>query len=241
MIDFGFGQSEIGFGDAYCAEPRIRKILEGIAATGASRVRFLAAWDVADRVGQPYNWTVLDRAVNLSVEYGLKPLPCISIGQGRGGDGTAAAYGRFCGAMAQRYGPAGSNTVSEYEIWNEENWSVFFTPVDPAAFVQFLKAAYTAIKAVQSSATVILGGAACIGTGTGFGFVPYPPFFVLAQSINPYEWAVGLYNAGAKGYFDAYGYHWYSGNDQFVVSQPSTSQLDYVRMQAVRDLMVAQR
>jgi hypothetical protein len=93
-----------------------------------------------------------------------------------------ADYGRFIGAMARRF----TGRVAAWEVWNEEDASLWWASgPDPAAYTALLKAAHSAIKAANPSATVVLGGL------TG----------------NDYEFLSQLYADGAKGSFDAVGVH----------------------------------
>jgi cellulase (glycosyl hydrolase family 5)/Big-like domain-containing protein len=91
-------------------------------------------------------------------------------------------YAAFVGALAQRFG----SQVSAYEIWNEEDSSGWWAGgPNPAAYEQLLEATYPAVKAAEPNATVVLGGL------TG----------------NDYAFLEGVYQAGAKGSFDAVGVH----------------------------------
>jgi Cellulase (glycosyl hydrolase family 5) len=91
-------------------------------------------------------------------------------------------YAAFVGSLAQRW----RGHVSAFEIWNEEDSSTWWSGgPDPAAYAQLLKASYPAVKAQDPSATVVLGGL------TG----------------NDYSFLEGVYQAGAKGSFDAVGVH----------------------------------
>lgn len=93
-----------------------------------------------------------------------------------------ADYARFAGAMAKRF----AGKVAAWEIWNEEDDSSWWAGgPDAGAYTQMLKDAYTAIKAADPTATVVLGGL------TG----------------NDYEFLQQLYEHGAKGYFDAAAVH----------------------------------
>jgi Tol biopolymer transport system component len=103
-------------------------------------------------------------------------------------------FADFMTALASRY----KGKVAAYEIWNEPNLNHEWgdqTP-DPAAYAALLKAAYTAVKAVDPDALVISGGLATTGDGspTAYGDLAY---------------LQGLYDAGAGGYFDAFGSHPY--------------------------------
>jgi hypothetical protein len=91
-------------------------------------------------------------------------------------------YAAFVGAMAKRF----AGKVAAWEIWNEEDDSLWWAPgPDPAAYAALLRAAYPAIKAGDPKAKVIVGGL------TG----------------NDFEYLSQLYANGAKGSFDAVGVH----------------------------------
>ncbi len=93
-----------------------------------------------------------------------------------------ADYSALLSMLAQRFG----SRVSAYELWNEEDASLWWSGgPNPAAYVSLLRATYPAIKAVEPNATVLLGGL------TG----------------NDYQYLEGIYQAGGKGYFDAVGVH----------------------------------
>lgn len=91
-------------------------------------------------------------------------------------------FAAFVGDLAGRW----ASNVSAFEIWNEENTSAWWAGgPDPAAYAALLKAAYPAIKAADPNATVLLGGLAG----------------------NDYQFLEGVYQAGAKGSFDAVAVH----------------------------------
>ncbi len=91
-------------------------------------------------------------------------------------------YARFVGELARRL----SDRVAAYEIWNEEDDSLWWSSgPDPARYAHMLEAAYPAIKTAEARATVVLGG----------------------MTANDYEFLSQLYDHGARGYFDAVGVH----------------------------------
>jgi hypothetical protein len=76
--------------------------------------------------------------------------------------------------------------VAAYEIWNEEDSPSWWVGApNPAAYAQLLEATYPVLKAADPNATVVLGGL------TG----------------NDYPFLEGVYQAGARGSFDAVGVH----------------------------------
>jgi hypothetical protein len=105
-----------------------------------------------------------------------------------------AQFGQFAGAVAARYAPQG---VRDFEIWNEPNNIAFWQPApNPAAYAAILEAAYSDIKSVDPSALVISAGLAPEGNEGG--------------NIAQLTFLQDLYADGAKGSFDAVGYHPYS-------------------------------
>lgn len=212
--NLGFAQSELSWGDAasqgYMNESSIRKVLQGIKDIGGTRVRFGV---------QTGTWEDLDRAVNLSIEYGITPLLCLIGNPIMGYAQSPQAYAQFCTNVVTRY----KSKVNAWEVFNEAN-SLLNNPKsgDPAVYVQYLKTAFTAIKAIQPGAasTVIVGG-------------PIPAATIPWLLFNPLEWYRGLYAAGAKPYFDAAGYHMYAD----MPPTPAMAQWKYLT--DLRELMLA--
>jgi hypothetical protein len=105
-----------------------------------------------------------------------------------------ADFANFMVVVATRY----KGQVAAYEIWNEPNLTYEWgnqTP-DPAAYTAMLKAAHAAIKAVDSDALVLSGGLSTTGSGS-------------PTAYGDLDFIQGMYEAGAKGYFDALGSHPY--------------------------------
>jgi hypothetical protein len=104
-------------------------------------------------------------------------------------------FANFITALATRY----QGRVAAYEIWNEPNlhyeWG--YLHPDPVAYTAMLKTAYTAIKKVDPQALVISGGLATTGAGSDLAY-------------GDLAFLQGMYDAGAKGYFDAFGSHPYA-------------------------------
>ena len=91
-------------------------------------------------------------------------------------------YAMFVASLAQRF----RGEVAAYEIWNEEDEARWWSGGgDPGAYAALLRATYPAVKAAEPNATVVLGG--------------------LTGNDSPFLEKV--YEAGAKGYFDAVGVH----------------------------------
>lgn len=195
-----FNQVEIS---VYYTPADITHLYQDLKAIGANRLRILAAWADIETVQGKYTWSGLDAAITPAGQYGVRPLICISTPMPAWA--SPESYGALCAAIAKRYGPL------DYEIFNEMNNSYFFPPASAAVYVQYLQAAYTAIKAVQPGAAVIFGGVAA--TVAWFGLI---------ESVDFVKQA---YAAGAKGYFDALAYHPYTGSPStFIPDDPTETE-----------------
>jgi hypothetical protein len=125
-----------------------------------------------------YNWSRVDRAVNLVSAAGMRPMLVVT------GPGPlwasqvparrnnrykprAELFGQFARAVALRYAGA----VDRYIIWNEANLPLWLqpqntctggrcTPYAPHLYRQLVRAAYPALKAVDPTASVLFGALA---------------------------------------------------------------------------------
>ncbi|HEX4864901.1 MAG TPA: Ig-like domain-containing protein [Acidimicrobiales bacterium] len=161
-------------------------------AVGAHWVRLFVSWRGLEPAKGEMNEALLG-----SYEQGFEQLPAhtkvildvVGSPQWETGSGDEHAppanpqdYATFVAALAQRLAP----WVGAYEIWNEEDASMWWTGApNPAAYAQLLKATYPAVKAADPNAAVLVGGL------TG----------------NDYTFLEGLYAAGAKDSFDAVAVH----------------------------------
>jgi polysaccharide biosynthesis protein PslG len=81
---------------------------------------------------------------------------------------AASAWSTFLGQAVERYGPSGTfwaanptlpqRPIRNWQVWNEENFKYFVTKPNPVEYGKLVKLSYTAIKAVDPGAQVILGG-----------------------------------------------------------------------------------
>jgi polysaccharide biosynthesis protein PslG len=176
---------------------------------GAGMLRFDIDWSHIQRGGPSrYDWAPQDAVVRGARARGIAILGAIAYtpAWARAAGTTdkypptsIADYGRFCGATAGHFVPMG---VHAFEVWNEPNTASFFMPVpNVSKYTAMLKACYTAIKAVDRSATVVTGGTAPAGAYDNSGS---------SSTVNPINWLQGIYANGGGGYFDAVGHHPYS-------------------------------
>jgi polysaccharide biosynthesis protein PslG len=210
--------------------------LKAMKATGATSVRVDASWDT----GQPdgpgsYDWTSLDqemasiREAGLSADLIIDGCPSWAAVSGAQGNTYAqptssSEFASWAAAVSKRYGGQGANY---FEIWNEPNNPDFWAPKpDPAAYTADLKAAYAAIKAVDSSAIVLSGALA--------------PELDSSTSYAPLTFLEDMYEDGAGGSFDGLGYHPYSypADPDTDIPQSAWSQMSQTSP-SIRSIMAA--
>jgi polysaccharide biosynthesis protein PslG len=179
--------------------------LAAMKAVGVTSVRVDANWDWVQYGGpSKFDWTQLDQAVNsiraagMTADLIIDGCPSWAAPAGTSGDSapppaSPAQYATWAADVATRYVPKG---VGTFEIWNEPNNAGFWQPqANAAAYTANLVAAYAAIKKVDPAAFVISGGLA--------------PEVTDGSNIAPVDFLTAMYAHGAKGSFDALGYHPY--------------------------------
>lgn len=179
--------------------------LAAMKAAGITSVRLDANWAWIQRAGPTqFDWLALDQAVTsaraagMSVDLIIDGCPPWAALAGTSGDAhpqpaSTTQYATWAAEVAARYAPQG---VGMFEIFNEENSVDFWQPKpNPAAYTADLVAAYAAIKKVDPSAFVISGALA--------------PEVTDGTNISPVNFLQAMYADGAKGSFDALGYHPY--------------------------------
>jgi hypothetical protein len=147
-------------------------------APGTNDVRAPAGFNGADPNNPGYDWSRLDRSVNLVSAAGMRPLLVVT-GPGPLWASQVPArrsvrykprpdlFAQFARAVALRYGGA----VDRYIIWNEPNLPLWLqpqntcrgskcTPYAPHLYRRLVRAAYPAIKAIDPSASVLFGALA---------------------------------------------------------------------------------
>lgn len=183
----------------------LNKRLDDFVALGVGWVRLDLDWNnIQPRSADTYNWGDFDRVTAALKAHNLTPLvivtytppwarrsDCAQIFSCRPADPNQ--FANFAGAAAARYAPRG---IKHWEIWNEENAGFYKPAPDVSGYVSLLAPTYRAIKAVDSTSTVLLGGLA--STDYSEGGIPQLDF------LNQ------VYAAGGKAYFDGVAYHPYS-------------------------------
>ncbi|MBL0407663.1 cellulase family glycosylhydrolase [Microvirga aerilata] len=178
------------------------------AELGVQWFRFDLAWSVVQKADpDSYDWAQIDRIVSGANRHGIQLLACLTFAPkwvrttgGLTSSENIAAFANFSAKAVARYNV---NGINSWEIWNEPNLKTFWeTGPDPAVYTNVLKAAYTAIKSVDPTSTVIAGGLS--------------PARATDKSKSPSRWISArsflseMYANGAKDHFDAIGFHPYS-------------------------------
>ncbi|MGK2867783.1 MAG: cellulase family glycosylhydrolase [Mycobacterium sp.] len=206
--------STVGIADSglyFMTEAELTRAMEELQALGVTQIRVFLPWRAMEPSEETYEWTQADQLLDMAESYGIAVVASVTStptwasdygGVVANGEPTSStAYADFVAALADRYGTAandGEAKIAAYEIWNEPNgFTGWYPEPDAEQYTELLKAAYTAIKAVDPAATVIGG---VLGAGISIGTL----------TVNPVTFLTEMYEAGAAGYFDALSFHPYN-------------------------------
>lgn len=159
------------------------------------------AWREIEGAGKGvFDWSRTDRVMDQIDAHGLKVIARLGVQPQWAGGGYPEVgppnnlqdFADFAAAVATRY----KGRVDAYQIWNEPNLAREWgnRPPNPAEYTQMLKIAYQAIKAVDPYPIIISAG---LAPTTRNDDVARPDTYYIQ----------GMYDAGAKPYFDALGAH----------------------------------
>jgi hypothetical protein len=175
QIGIAYGNTLIGMD-----EQDLGNALDDAVSVGAGTIRTDLAWgDVQPDGPDEFRWARFDGVVHAAQARGLRLLLVVAYTPhwarpaGCDSDKCAPAdparFADFARAAAERYA---SEDVLGWEIWNEQNTPGFWAPkVDPEAYTALLQATSTAIRGVDPSALILLGGLASVDTTDG-GMAP---------------------------------------------------------------------
>lgn len=149
------------------------------------------------RMGISWNWYggEIDEKrifwINAAYEHGIQTLCILHVDEPT--NATPEEYAAFCKAVVLRL----ETVCSSWEIGNEPN----NTGMDPDRYVEYLKAAYTAIKQVQPYSRVLMGAAGHTDPITWLRRTHYDPtveqyYDILA--VHPYDRGWSLVNEALK-------------------------------------------
>lgn len=157
--------------------------LARMTAGGIGSYHVLFSWQTVEATKGTYDWTGYDAEFRRLAAYGIEPVPYV-IGTPPGYAETSTvpptndpeafdAWAEFLKAAVARYGPNGEfwralagvdpdlvpRPPRVWEIWNEPNSSVFWTPApDPDAYAELFKRSSRVIKDVDPDAEVMTAG-----------------------------------------------------------------------------------
>ena len=171
------------FDDRAYTRAQIDSQLQALHDTGATIARSDAMWEFSEPTApvggvHRYDWTFDDLIAGSLAAQGLRWLPIIdyapawaqlSSGKLHSPPRSPGDYAFYAAALAARYGPNGAFwrshpglsavPVETYEIWNEPDNGEFWEPSpDPGGYAALYLLARGAIKAVDPTAAVIVGG-----------------------------------------------------------------------------------
>jgi hypothetical protein len=175
--------------------------LELITDAGFTWVKQEFAWrEIEGGEKGGFNWDNTDRMMGQIEAHNLKLLARVGVQPAwAGGDYPEIGppdnyqdFGDFVFALASRY----KGRIQAYQIWNEPNLSREWgnRPPNPTEYTALLKVAYEAIKRADPNALVISAG---LAPTTRSDAVAMPDTYFVQ----------GMYDAGAKPYFDLLGAH----------------------------------
>lgn len=159
--------------------------LQRLKAGRVGSIRVPVSWAlVQPSPGAPFDWASVDPIVANASMAGIQVLPFLSGAPSwavpadpRWGSpknlpvrtGSQRAYWQaFLTQAVLRYGPQGSfwaenpavpkRPIRTWQVWNEENFMYFVARPNPAEYGKLVKISYTALKAADPGAKIVLGG-----------------------------------------------------------------------------------
>jgi hypothetical protein len=223
----------------YMSADDLASAMDSLDSLGVTQIRILVPWRNIEATEGEYDWSSLDTVIAAAAERGIAVTACVTstptwasdygytVANGEPSDYTD--YASFVSALATRYGASandGNQLISAYEIWNEPNGYLGWSPTPSAQdYTELLKAAYTAIKAADPEATVVGG---VVGSGVSLG----------TDTINAVDFIEQMYAAGAADFFDALSIHPYGLASEFSAGT-GTVDSAIEQVEAIRALMDA--
>lgn len=197
----GYG---FGYGiEAFMVDQDVVTLTDQVVSLGVSWVKQQILWKDFEPVKGEIDFNTIDNIVNTLNEQGLNILLTVSAAPSwarsstdeNGPPDNFADYATFVGALAARY----AGKVQAYEIWNEPNlrreWNSSVHAINPASYIELLRAGYSAVKAADPSAVVVSGGLAPTGFNDG------------VNAISDRVFLDSLYASGLADVSDAIGAH----------------------------------
>jgi hypothetical protein len=179
--------------------------LDDAARIGVSTIRTDLDWaNIQPTSADGYQWERFDRIVNGARQRGLTILPVLAYtpawARADGCDSHMCPpadhgqFAEFAAAAATRYA---KEDVLAWEIWNEPNDSGFWSPAaDPEEYSSLLELTSEAIRRIDPSALIVLGGLASLDSEGG--------------NLSPADFLSRVCRQGGHTSMSAVGYHPYT-------------------------------
>jgi hypothetical protein len=178
--------------------------IDHVKTLGFEWVKFQMPWKNVEPAQGSYDWTVWDEVIGAYADSDIKVMlsilkapdwarPADDDKSVEGPPADPASYAEFVSLVTDRY----RDQVQAIEIWDEQNmWYKAGGKgrVYAEAYVELLRQAYQAIKAVNEDIIVISGAMSPAGN-------------VPDLAIDDVDYLQQMYANGAKDYFDALGAH----------------------------------
>jgi hypothetical protein len=184
--------------------PQGKDLVAGmVQQAGFNWMKQQVEWSAVEVAPGQYDWGELDAIVNAGQQKGLKILLSVvhappfyrSPASGLM-PADNATFQRFMQALAARY----AGRVHAYELWNEQNLDREAGPgnVNPAGYLELLKAGYAGTKAGDPNATALLGATSPTGANVPGSIMDDVQYLEQLYAINGGE---------VRQYFDALSAH----------------------------------
>ncbi|MCL4252220.1 MAG: hypothetical protein KJ043_00400 [Anaerolineae bacterium] len=215
-------------------ESSIQMSLQLIREMGAPTIVEFFPWAYIERTPDVYDWGQPDLILKHAENQGVKIIARMGLvpDWARPKDTTfnyidedgLPHFAEFVADFAERY----AGQIDHIIIWNEPNlafeWG--FLPTDPKRYVDMLKLVYEPLHQANPNITVLAGALAPTLEPVGS-----------PNGLDDLFYLQGMYEMGAKDYFDALAIHTY-GFTTPPDAPPDPRQLNFRRAELLREVMV---
>jgi polysaccharide biosynthesis protein PslG len=188
--------------------------LQRLGQGGVGTLRINLAWgSVQSGPDASYDWSHYDPVVRSAAENGVRILATVYSTPGWAAEtaeipplgSSLPKFEAFARAAVRRYGADGSFwtehpdvpklPITNWQLWNEPNSPLFWKPSpDPEGYLRLLRAFHTAVRGVDPTARILVGG-----------LFPTP-----AGGVTLDSFLSALYQGGGRSLFDAVALHPYA-------------------------------
>ncbi len=174
-------------------------------SVNAQWVKLRVNWSAIEAIPSQFDYANLDAIIAAIEDRDLRILLTVASAPGwtrtiqeeNGPPDDYSLFATFLTDLSTRY----LGRIAAYEIWNEPNlrreWNSSVHPIGAASYTELLRSAYTAIKSVDASTSVISAGLAPTGIDDGFNAVNDRRFFTEFLAL------------GGQNFVDGFGLHLY--------------------------------